>query len=88
MSDLGYVPVPVIASFNTSGKILPIWFRYEDCTYNVMVLSQRDEFVFKYFECEITKTSDESNKEYMIGKRIELIFNKRDCFWGLSKNKS
>ncbi len=87
MNSAAYIPVSVIASFNTSGQFIPLWFRYEDCVYDVSAKLQKEEYPFKYFDCRIEKCSDEDNAKYTIGKELTLIFHEKDFVWGISKNK-
>lgn len=81
-----YIPISVIASFNTAGEFIPIWFRFEDCVYDVAVDRQNEDFGFKYFECEIMKCSDPDKAEYSIGKKITLLFAKHNYIWGIRKD--
>lgn len=83
-----YIPIPVIASFNTSGNFMPIWFRYNDCVYDVAVSSHKESYGSRTFECEIVKASNEDEGSYMIGKKIEIIYHKGNHIWGIVKNSS
>lgn len=83
-----YIPIPVIASFNTSGNFMPIWFRYNDCVYDVAVNSHKESYGSRTFECEIVKASNEDEGSYMIGKKIEIIYHKGNHIWGIVKNSS
>ena len=83
-----YTPVPVIASFNTSGSFIPIWFRHNDCVYDVEVKSIKGVYPFRYFYCEIAKASNEDDVEYMVGKRVEIIYHEQEHIWGIVKNSS
>lgn len=83
-----YIPIPVIASFNTSGNFMPIWFRYNDCVYDVAVSSHKESYGSRTFECEIVKASNEDERSYMIGKKIEIIYHEGNHIWGIVKNSS
>lgn len=83
-----YIPIPVIASFNTSGNFMPIWFRYNDCVYDVAVNSHKESYGSRTFECEIVKASNENEGSYMIGKKIEIIYHEGNHIWGIVKNSS
>ena len=44
------IPIPVIASFNTSGKIKPIYFQFENENYKIMdVITSHTEVSIIYF---------------------------------------
>lgn len=83
-----YIPIPVIASFNTSGNFMPIWFRYNDCVYDVAVSSHKESYGSRTFECKIVKASNEDEGSYMIGKKIEIIYHEGNHIWGIVKNSS
>lgn len=83
-----YIPIPVIASFNTSGDFMPIWFRYNDCVYDVAVNSHKESYGSRTFECEIVKASNEDEGNHMIGKKIEIIYHEGNHIWGIVKNSS
>ena len=83
-----YIPIPVIASFNTSGDFMPIWFRYNDCVYDVAVNSHKETYGSRTFECEIVKASNEDERDHMVGKRIEIIYHDGNHIWGIVKNSS
>lgn len=83
-----YIPIPVIASFNTSGDFMPIWFRYNDCVYDVAVNTHKESYGSRTFYCEIVKASNEDDGKYMIGKKIEIIYHEGNHIWGIVKNSS
>lgn len=67
---------------------MPIWFRYNDCVYNVAVSSHKESYGSRTFECEIVKASNEDEGSYMIGKKIEIIYHEGNHIWGIVKNSS
>lgn len=71
------IPIPVIASFNTSGKIKPIYFQFENENYKIMdVITSHTEVSTIYFDCiYFNPYSDFQNK-------ITLVYRIKDHFWG------
>ncbi len=67
---------------------MPIWFRYNDCVYDVAVSSHKESYGSRTFECEIVKASNEDEGSYMIGKKIEIIYHEGNHIWGIVKNSS
>ena len=75
------VPVPVIASFDTQGKIIPLYFRYEGLKLKVDHLkwsSDRMEFIIKYC-CEIT-LQDRIQE-------VTLYYHKKMDMWTMERMK-
>lgn len=73
------VPVPVIASFDTSGRIIPLYIRYEGLRLKVDHLkwtSNRMEFVSK-FCCEITLQDRV--------QEVILFYYKRNELWAMQR---
>lgn len=74
-------PVPVIASFNCEGKIIPLYFRYEGLKLkvdNVKWISDRMEYIIKYC-CEVTLQD-------RVQEVILFYFKKRDV-WTMERIK-
>ena len=72
------IPVPVIASFSTKGKIMPLYFRYKECGSIPVTMKTYIKYITCYkftCECEIDDRIQE----------VCLIYYWNESKWFLTK---
>lgn len=72
------IPVPVIASFSTEGKIMPLYFRYKECGSIPVTMKTYIKYITGYkftCECEIDDRIQE----------VCLIYYWNESKWFLTK---
>ena len=79
--DSNFLPVSVIASFDTKGHITPIYFRYNNEPIRVNVISIKINVTSISFKCNYY--IEELNTE----KTMTLFYRLTDHIWCISKNE-
>jgi hypothetical protein len=51
--DSTMIPVPVIASYDTEGNILPLYLGYKGESYKILSATFKPEYDIKTFQCKI-----------------------------------
>lgn len=79
--DLGLVKVPVIASFDTEGRVRPLYIRSGEESLKIhSVVEKPSTFDFKEFQCQVID-----------GDRLKplmLTYRMRDTVWTIAKRRS
>lgn len=81
INSRNHVTVPVIASFNTEGKMIPLYFSVEGLRIKIdrIVWGKEDLVWGSQYRCKICVSE--------IAEEIELSYFKHTNMWALKKNR-
>lgn len=67
------LPLPVIASYDATGNILPLYIGYKGESYKILSAALKPTLVLIIFECKVEVHGRVRN--------VELTFHPSDCVW-------